>query len=210
MIIASRGRLLVLAAPSGAGKTSLVHALLERIPILRFSISCTTRPRRSSEIDGVDYFFVSDEEFQRMVKQGEFLEYAEVFDHWYGTGRRHVEQLLENGHSVVLELDWQGARKLRESAPEALNVFILPPSLEELARRLRGRGTDSKATIERRLEDALSDMHHWSEFDYALINDDLDRASDDLAAIATGQGDAHLTSEAPLRARIAEILDNQS
>ena len=210
MIIASRGRLLVLAAPSGAGKTSLVHALLERIPILRFSISCTTRPRRSSEIDGVDYFFVSDEEFQRMVKQGEFLEYAEVFDHWYGTGRRHVEQLLENGHSVVLELDWQGARKLRESAPEALNVFILPPSLEELERRLRGRGTDSKATIERRLEDALSDMHHWSEFDYALINDDLDRASDDLAAIATGQGDAHLTSAAPLRARIAEILGNQS
>ncbi len=210
MIIASRGRLLVLAAPSGAGKTSLVHALLERIPILRFSISCTTRPRRSSEIDGVDYFFVSDEEFQRMARQGEFLEYAQVFDHWYGTGRRHVEQLLDNGHSVVLELDWQGARKLRESAPEALNVFILPPSLEELARRLRGRGTDSKATIERRLEDALSDMHHWSEFDYALINDDLAQASDDLAAIAAGQGDFHLTSAAPLRARIEAILGNRS
>jgi guanylate kinase len=139
------GRLWVIAAPSGAGKTSLVHALLARDPSLRFSISYTTRPRRSSEVDGRDYFFVSEEKFLEMVRNDAFLEYARVFDHWYGTGRDHVASLLADGFSVVLEIDWQGARQVRERAPDSESIFILPPSVVELERRLRGRKTDSEA-----------------------------------------------------------------
>jgi guanylate kinase len=202
-----RGRLLVLAAPSGAGKTSLVHALLGRLPDLRFSVSYTTRPARSSEKDGRDYQFVSPARFERMVADGEFLEYANVFGHWYGTGRRHVEDQLDKGLTVLLEIDWQGARQVRESAPAAISIFILPPSVAELERRLRGRKTDSEETIRRRLGEAVDDMHHWSEFDYALVNDDLERTADALEAIARGRGAAdHRTDSPALAAKVAGIL----
>jgi guanylate kinase len=202
---AERGRLVVLAAPSGAGKTSLVHALLRRIPALAFSISYTTRPKRSSEQHGKDYFFVEAAEFQVMAERGAFLEHANVFDHWYGTSRAQVDDLLDTGRPVLLEIDWQGARQVRESAPEAISVFVLPPSLAELERRLRGRKTDNEATIRRRLADALADMSHWTEFDHVIVNDELDSAADALAAVVKGQGGASEVGEA-LRSRIAGIL----
>jgi guanylate kinase len=202
---AKRGRLVVLAAPSGAGKTSLVHALLRRIPSLAFSISYTTRPKRSSEQHGKDYFFVEEPEFRAMAARGAFLEHASVFDNLYGTSREQVDGLLDSGRPVLLEIDWQGARQVRESAPEAISVFVLPPSLAELERRLRGRKTDSEATIRRRLVDALADMSHWTEFDHVIVNDELDAAADALAAVVAGQGTAAEPDEA-LRSRIAGIL----
>lgn len=201
-----RGRLIVIAAPSGAGKTTLVHALLKRIPELEFSVSYTTRARRPAEQPGRDYFFVSEDEFARMVKERALLEHARVFDHWYGTGREHVNSLLERGASVLLEIDWQGAQQVKERMPDALTVFILPPSISELERRLRGRATDSEETIRRRLRDAVGDISHWTEFDYALVNEDAASAADGLAAIVTGGGSAHATGSPALRARVAAIL----
>lgn len=201
-----RGRLIVLAAPSGAGKTSLVRALLQRAPNLEFSVSYTTRQPRSSETAGVDYRFVDEQEFTRMVDEDEFLEFAQVFDHRYGTGRRQVERRLAQGRSVLLEIDWQGARQVRRKAPDAIFVFILPPSVEELERRLRGRGTDSEATIQRRLRDAVSDMQHWREFDYVLINRDLERTTADLEAIVDGRGERHRSDSPALIAEIDSIL----
>ncbi|MBN1238017.1 MAG: guanylate kinase [Gammaproteobacteria bacterium] len=201
-----RGRLVVIAAPSGAGKTTLVRALLEREPGLEFSVSYTTRPPRSSERDGVDYFFVPEQRFVEMVRRGGFLEHARVFDHWYGTGREHVESLLEAGRSVLLEIDWQGARQVRERAPEALTVFVLPPSLAELEKRLRGRATDTPAVIERRLADAVDDMSHWNEFGYVVVNDDVERAADELAAIVRGHGAAHRTDTPQARARVERVF----
>jgi guanylate kinase len=200
------GRLWVIAAPSGAGKTSLVHALLARDPSLRFSISYTTRPRRSSEVDGRDYFFVSEEKFLEMVRNDAFLEYARVFDHWYGTGRDHVASLLADGFSVVLEIDWQGARQVRERAPDSESIFILPPSVVELERRLRGRKTDSEAVIERRLRDALGDMTHWNEFDHVIVNDDFDQALDRLAAVIAGREQGARSTLPAVRATAEAIL----
>ncbi len=187
---ASRGRLFVVAAPSGAGKTSLVRALMERDPSLRFSVSYTTRPRRTAEEHGRDYFFVSREEFERMVEAGEFIEHARVFDNYYGTARQQVEQLLAAGQNLLLEIDWQGAQQIRSAMPEAVSVFILPPSRAELERRLRGRGTDSEEVIQRRLLDAAGDMTHWPEFDYVVVNDDFGAALAALADIVAGRGDA--------------------
>lgn len=201
------GQLVVLAAPSGAGKTSLVHALLQRLPDLRFSISYTTRPQRASEVDGKDYFFVSPERFEAMAADGAFLEYARVFDHCYGTGRAHVEGLLAEGFTVLLEIDWQGARQVRKTAPDAESIFVLPPSIAELERRLRGRGTDSAETIARRLKDSLGDMTHWQEFDYVIVNDDLAAAADELERIISGDGTASRTSASTIRRKIAAILD---
>jgi len=205
--VARRGRLYVVAAPSGAGKTSLVRALLDRVPCLRFSISFTTRRQRDNETDGRDYFFVAEDEFQRMAEAGEFLEHAEVFDNRYGTSKAHVADMLEAGRSVLLEIDWQGARQIRREAPEAVGIFILPPSVDELERRLRGRRTDSEAVIRRRLADALDDMRHWSEFDFVIVNDNFDQATDELASIVEGHGGAHSTRLTPLRARICGIVD---
>jgi guanylate kinase len=185
-----RGRLFVVAAPSGAGKTSLVRALMEREPGLRFSISYTTRRQRPREQHGRDYFFVDREEFDRMVEAGEFLEHAQVFDNRYGTARRVVEEALAAGQDLILEIDWQGARQVRAALPECVSVFILPPSRVELERRLRGRGTDSEEVIRRRLRDAASDMTHWDEFDYVVVNDDFDKALGELCAIVAGRGEA--------------------
>jgi guanylate kinase len=201
----SSGKLFVFAAPSGAGKTTLVHAVVTKRPELRFSISYTTRKPRRNEANGVDYLFVDEEEFMRLRDQGELLEYAEVFDHYYATSRSQVEKHLADNRNVILEIDWQGARQVRESMPECVSVFILPPSVEELERRLRDRRTDSPEVIERRLRDALSDMSHWDEFDYVIINDDLDRAVADLEAVLAGEGEASSTSDPALRQRIQAI-----
>ena len=182
-----RGRLFVIAAPSGAGKTSLVRALMQREPGLRFSISYTTRRQRPNEVHGRDYFFVGREEFDRMAEAGQFLEHATVFGNSYGTARVQVEQSLESGQDLILEIDWQGARQIRGALPECCSIFILPPSRAELERRLRGRGTDTEEVIVRRLGEAAEDMGHWREFDYVVVNDSFDRALDELSAIVQGR-----------------------
>ena len=202
---AGKGRLFVFAAPSGAGKTTLVHAVVTRHPELRFSISYTTRTPRRNEANGVDYLFVDEEEFMRLRDEGEMLEYASVFDHYYATSRSQVEKHLAEERDVILEIDWQGARQVRESMPEAVTIFILPPSVEELERRLRDRRTDAPEVIERRLRDALSDMSHWHEFDYVIINDDLDQAVADLEDVLVGEGDAPATSNPALRRAVTRI-----
>jgi len=202
----ARGKLFVFAAPSGAGKTTLVHAIVTKHPELRFSISYTTRKPRRNEADGVDYRFVSEEEFMRLRDAGEMLEYAQVFDNYYATSRSQVEQHLADNRNVILEIDWQGARQVRESMPECVTIFILPPSVEELERRLRDRRTDSPEVIERRLSDALSDMAHWDEFDYVIINDDLNRAVLDLEAVLAGEGEASATSNPELRRAVGRIV----
>jgi guanylate kinase len=200
-----KGKLFVFAAPSGAGKTTLVHAVVTKHPELRFSISYTTRKPRRNEANGVDYLFVDETEFMRLRDEGELLEYAEVFDHFYATSRSQVEMHLADNRNVILEIDWQGARQVRASMPESVSIFILPPSIEELERRLRDRRTDSHEVIERRLRDALSDMSHWDEFDYVIINDDLDQAVADLEAVLAGNGAPSSTANPDLRRRIAAI-----
>ena len=199
-------RLFVIAAPSGAGKTTLVKALTTRNPELRFSISYTTRPKRRNEAHGVDYLFVDKQEFDRLRAEGALLESANVFDNFYGTSRAQVEEHLAAGHHVILEIDWQGARQVREAMPDCITVFILPPSREELERRLRSRGTDTDEVIERRLRDALSDMSHWDEFDYVIFNDDLDRAVADLEAVLTGHGEASAADDPGVRAAAQSLL----
>ena len=200
-----RGHLFVIAAPSGAGKTSLVRALMQREPGLKFSISYTTRPKRPTEEHGRDYFFVTREEFDRMVEAGEFLEHATVFDNSYGTARAQVEQSLAAGQDLILEIDWQGAQQVRSALPECISVFILPPSRPELERRLRGRGTDSDEVIQRRLRDAASDMGHWREFDYVVVNDDFERALEELQAIVRGDGGRSLRDRPGLAELAAKL-----
>jgi guanylate kinase len=185
-----RGRLFVIAAPSGAGKTSLVRALMEREPGLRFSISYTTRPQRPTEQHGRDYFFVGRDGFERMVANGEFLEHARVFDNYYGTARAPVEAALAAGQDLILEIDWQGAGQVRRALPECVSIFILPPSRPELERRLRGRGTDAEEVIQRRLRDAATDMAHWREFDHVVVNDDFATALGQLQDVVAGRGEA--------------------
>ena len=186
---ATRGTLFVLAAPSGAGKTSLVKALLERMPRLQMSVSHTTRPRRPTEEHGREYSFIGVPEFNRMVADGQFLEHARVFDNLYGTARAPVEARLAAGGDIVLEIDWQGARQVRAAMPDCVTIFILPPSREALERRLRTRATYSAEVITRRLRDAVSDMSHWREFDYVVVNDDFEKAVADLMAIVAAHGE---------------------
>ncbi|MBN8279112.1 MAG: guanylate kinase [Gammaproteobacteria bacterium] len=201
-----RGTLLVLSAPSGAGKTTLVKSLLARDPALRFSISYTTRNPRPGEQDGQDYCFVSRERFAAMADAGEFLEHAEVFGNRYGTSKAQVEKLIAAGHDVLLEIDWQGARQIRANAPACRTVFIMPPSATELERRLRTRATDSDDVIRRRLSQALDDMGHWAEFDYLVVNEELGAAVDGLVAILAGQGAALATAAPATAARARAIL----
>jgi guanylate kinase len=204
--MANRGKLFVIAAPSGAGKTSLVRALMERRPALRFSISYTTRKQRPTERNGHDYFFVDKDEFKRMIDAQEFLEHAQVFDNCYGTSRKQVEQILDQGQDVLLEIDWQGAQQIRRALPECRSIFVLPPSREALEQRLRNRATDSDEVIARRLRDSIADLSHWSEFDYIVVNDDFAQATVDLEAIVTSQGE-HLRRDRPgLQGLIAKLL----
>jgi guanylate kinase len=200
-----RGRLYVVSAPSGAGKTSLVKALMEREPGIRFSVSYTTREPRPNEVPGRDYHFVAAERFAEMVAHQEFLEHAQVFDNCYGTGVRAVEEALANGEQLLLEIDWQGARQVRARLPEARSIFILPPSRGSLEQRLKARSTDSEAVIERRLQDAAQDIAHWAEFDYVVINDRFEQALADLHAITEDRG-SHLIGHRPEVARLASEL----
>lgn len=200
-----RGHLWVVSAPSGAGKTSLVRELMQREPKLRFSISYTTRPARDGEVDGQDYLFVDEDRFVAMIEAGEFLEHARVFGNRYGTARRQVERELAEGHDVLLEIDWQGAEQVRRMMPEARSIFVLPPSREELEKRLRGRGTDSEAVIERRLQEAHAELLQWQSFDYAVINDDFDRALADMQRLIHGE-DGNLAIDRPAVRELAEQL----
>lgn len=201
----ARGHLYVIAAPSGTGKTSLVKALMARHPSLGFSVSHTTRPRRVNEVDGRDYHFTDRETFQRMVAAGAFLEHADVFDNCYGTGRAGVESALAAGRDLLLEIDWQGAAQVRARLPEALDIFILPPSRAALEQRLRGRATDSDEVIARRLRDSVTELSHWHEFRYAIVNDDFDRALQDLSRIVGGDGEP-FRSDRPALATLARNL----
>jgi guanylate kinase len=201
-----RGRLYVVSAPSGAGKTSLVKALMEREPRIRFSVSYTTRKPRPNEIPGRDYHFVSMERFQEMVAHNEFLEHAQVFDNFYATGVRAVEEALANGEQLLLEIDWQGARQVRARLPEARSIFILPPSRSALEQRLKARSTDSEAVIQRRLRDAAQDLGHWDEFDYVVINDRFEQALEDLRAIVLDRGSPLLASRPEVARFAAELV----
>jgi guanylate kinase len=202
-----RGRLYVVSAPSGAGKTSLLKALIEREPGIQFSVSYTTRKPRPNEVAGRDYHFVSAARFHEMAANNEFLEHAQVFDHCYGTGVRAVQEALANGELLLLEIDWQGARQVRARVPEACSIFILPPSRQALEQRLQGRSTDSDAVIRRRLQDAADDIGHWTEFDYVVINDRFEQALEDLRAIVAGRG-GHLIAGRPEVAQLAKSLIN--
>ncbi|HVY83341.1 MAG TPA: guanylate kinase [Steroidobacteraceae bacterium] len=203
---ARRGRLFVIAAPSGAGKTSLVKALLERRPELRLSISHTTRKMRPTEQPGREYYFVSVDEFRERIARGEFLEHAQVFDNYYGTGRAPVEEQLAQGHDVILEIDWQGAQQVRRAMPACVSIFILPPSRRALEERLRNRQTDSDEVIERRLRDAVGDMSHYNEFDYVVVNDSFERAVSDLSRIIAGNGADLVASRPSLQALLQDLL----
>jgi guanylate kinase len=204
--MAGSANLFVIAAPSGAGKTTLVHALVKRNPELQFSVSYTTRKQRKNEVDGRDYFFVSEKDFLELRRQDGLLESALVFDNHYGTSRAQVQQYLDAGQPVILEIDWQGAQQVRKSMPSCVSVFILPPSRAELERRLRDRQTDSEEVIARRLRDALGDMSHWNEFDYVIINDDLQLAVRKLEAVLRGEGGASRVDEPELAKQVEKIL----
>jgi guanylate kinase len=202
----TRGKLFVIAAPSGAGKTSLVKALLASEPRVRLSVSHTTRRRRPTEQDGREYHFVAPAEFQGLVDGGQFLEHARVFDNFYGTSRAFVEEQLAAGHDVLLEIDWQGAQQVRTRMPECVSIFILPPTRRALAERLARRATDTKEVIARRLADAAADMSHYREFDYVVVNDDFGRAEEDLRHIIAGRGEGLRADRPELAPLMAELL----
>jgi len=183
------GKLFIISAPSGAGKTSLARALIAGSKNVMMSISHTTRQRRAGEVHGEDYFFVSQSEFLSMVDSRVFLEYAEVYGNYYGTSRLAVEEMLSDGINVVLDIDWQGARNVRKQMPSAVSISVLPPSTEELERRLRSRGSDSEDVIQSRMCQAKDEMAHCRESDYIVMNDDFNAALDDLSLILSGQSD---------------------
>ncbi len=200
-----RGCLFVIAAPSGAGKTSLVKAVLERDPSLRVSVSHTTRKPREQERNGEHYHFVSIPEFERLVGEDAFLEHAQVFDNYYGTGRAQVEALRNAGHDVILEIDWQGAQQVRKAQPDCISIFILPPSRAELEKRLRNRKTDSDEVIARRLRDSIADMTHYDEFDRVIVNRDFETAVGQLLEILRGRP-GYEAGRAELGPLLAELL----
>ena len=179
----STGTLYIVSAPSGAGKTSLVKALIDVEPQIRVSVSHTTRAMRPGEVNGVNYHFVEREEFVKMIEHGDFLERAEVFGNLYGTSQSHLQQTLDEGHDLILEIDWQGAEQVRKLMPQARSIFILPPSQEALRQRLDNRGQDSDEIIDARMREAVSEMSHYVDYDYLIINDDFALALEDLKAI---------------------------
>lgn len=198
-----QGTLYIFAAPSGAGKTSLVKALVDESAGIEVSVSHTTRAPRPGEVDGVNYHFVDVATFNAMVREGDFLEHAQVFDNFYGTARAKIQRRLAAGMDVILEIDWQGARQVRQQFPDSLGVFILPPSRQALEDRLRQRGQDGDEIIARRMRDAESEMSHYAEFDFLVINDNFDTALEELKAIITAN-----RLRTPLQAsRLGEMLN---
>jgi guanylate kinase len=204
--VSKRGRLYVIAAPSGAGKTSLLRALMERRPGVEFSVSCTTRKPRPGEHDGKDYHFIDRSGFERLEAAGEFIEHADVFGNLYGTRRSVVEAALEEGRDLILEIDWQGAKQVRERLPEAVHIFILPPSRAELEARLRKRASDDEAAIARRLRESVLEMSHWKDFDYVIVNRDFESALAELEAVFDGRGEALRAGRPGLEAVARELL----
>lgn len=180
---ATRGQLLIVSAPSGAGKTSLIKALMEQDQRVEVSVSHTTRPQRPGEVEGVNYFFISTETFHEMREAGAFFESAEVFGHFYGTSLTQLEARLSDGADVILEIDWQGAQQVRRLLPDSAWLFILPPSLEALKSRLQARGQDAEDTIDLRMRAARDEMSHWDEADYLIINDQFDVALEALQSL---------------------------
>ncbi|PWG02959.1 guanylate kinase [Sphingosinicella humi] len=178
-----RGLLFVLSSPSGAGKTTIARMLLAQDEGISLSVSATTRPMREGEVEGRDYHFVTDAEFDRMVESGAFLEWAHVFGRRYGTLRNEVWKSIENGCDVLLDIDWQGTQQLKQVDPDIVRVFILPPSMKELERRLRARGTDSDEVIQSRMERAAGEISHWAEYDYVLVNEDAETCLSKVQAI---------------------------
>lgn len=203
-----KGTLYIVSAPSGAGKSSLIAGLLERNPTyaMKVSISHTTRGMRPGEQDGVHYHFVQKEQFEALIEQGEFLEYAEVFGNYYGTSRVWIEDTLEKGIDVFLDIDWQGAQQIRQQMPHAKSVFILPPSKEELERRLNTRGQDSAAVIAKRMSEARSEISHYCEYDYVIVNDDFDVALMDFKAILRAERLKQDKQAAKYQSMIAALL----
>lgn len=181
-----KGNLYVISAPSGAGKTSLVSALLQQLADIEVSVSHTTRVAREGEVDGVNYHFVDTARFEKMVENAEFFEHATVFGNMYGTSQRHVERQLASGKDVILEIDWQGARQIRHLVPDCRTIYIVPPSTSALRNRLASRGQDDETVIDRRMQEAVSEMSHYVEFDYLVINDEFEQARDNLVAIIKG------------------------
>jgi guanylate kinase len=200
---AFRGNLFAVVAPSGAGKTTLVNALLERERNIRLSISYTTRAPRKGEVDGREYHFVSREKFEQMIAAGDFLEYADVYGNYYGTSKRWIENELSGDHDVLLEIDFQGARQVRALFPHMVGIFILPPSFAELRKRLKSRGKDSPEAIERRLASAREEISHVLEFEYIIVNESFETALADLIAVVR----AARVSRAQQAIRLASLLD---
>jgi guanylate kinase len=207
--MSERGTLFIISAPSGAGKTSLASALVEQTPRLRLSISHTTRPQRPGEEEGVNYHFLERSVFLRKVEEGRFLEHAEVFGNLYGTSADWVNETLVAGWDVVLEIDWQGAQQVRRLMPGATGIFILPPSLDTLAERLRSRAQDANAVIDERLAGAQQEMTHYGEFDYLVVNDDFERALTDLRAIVSARRLRQDRQAPALSATLQELLSGE-
>ncbi|GEN23742.1 guanylate kinase [Halomonas cupida] len=199
----SQGTLFIVSAPSGAGKTSLVRELIESVDGIQVSVSHTTRAMRPGEVDAVNYHFVDVATFEDMVARGDFFEHAQVFDNHYGTSRSAVEALLAAGQDVILEIDWQGARQVREQMDSAVSIFILPPSRDELERRLSSRGTDDHQVISGRMREAVSEMSHYGEYDFMVINDDFTTALDELRALVI----AHRLDTRRQKQHHARLLD---
>ncbi len=180
--------LLVISSPSGAGKTTLCRKLLAEFTTLRFSVSTTTRPKRPNETDGVDYHFVSRERFQELVDQGAFVEWAEVHGHRYGTSMDQIEVSRANRAGIVFDVDYQGSGKIKRAYPEAVTIFLLPPSMAELERRIKGRGVDSDEQVRLRLQNAVNEIKHFEDFDYIVVNDEIDKAYERLRSIVLAEG----------------------
>ena len=203
------GKLFVFSAPSGAGKTTWVRALCDADPKLMVSVSHTTRPRRDGEKDGIAYHFTDIDSFRGMVDGEQFLEHAKVFDNYYGTSRALVESQLSNEINVILEIDWQGAQRVRQLMPESISIFILPPSYQALETRLTGRGEDDASTIQRRMDDAINELSHYEEYDYLVINDEFELALSELQALIAALRENQRPQQADLSEFVTRLMANK-